>query len=264
MPSPFPGMDPYLEGYLWPDVHNALANKIRQYLTPQLKPRYVARLEISIVEEYPPESEIGIMYPDVEVVKIDPGSTRIREIAEEYTLSTEEPISAPLTLPRLGSVEMRLTRVEIRDAGHNQLITCIEILSPVNKREPGLSQYRRKQQRLYEAGIHLLELDLLRRGTRPYAHPQLPDVPYMITLTRAQSGQVGVWPLTLQATLPIMPVPLRTPDPDARLDLSQILSTIYDEAAYDLSIDYTQSPPPPALNEADAAWARGLFEKSGS
>src|SRR5215211_5821787 len=25
MPSPFPGMDPYLEGYLWPDAHNALA-----------------------------------------------------------------------------------------------------------------------------------------------------------------------------------------------------------------------------------------------
>ncbi|NEP53451.1 MAG: DUF4058 family protein [Moorea sp. SIO3C2] len=25
MPLPFPGMDPYLEGYLWPDVHSALA-----------------------------------------------------------------------------------------------------------------------------------------------------------------------------------------------------------------------------------------------
>ncbi len=24
MPSPFPGMDPYLEGHLWPDVHSAL------------------------------------------------------------------------------------------------------------------------------------------------------------------------------------------------------------------------------------------------
>ncbi|HEY9820633.1 MAG TPA: DUF4058 family protein [Candidatus Sericytochromatia bacterium] len=29
MPSSFPGMDPYLEGYLWPDVHNALTSKIR-------------------------------------------------------------------------------------------------------------------------------------------------------------------------------------------------------------------------------------------
>ena len=38
--SPFPGMDPYLEGYLWPDVHNALANKIRQQLTPLLRPAW--------------------------------------------------------------------------------------------------------------------------------------------------------------------------------------------------------------------------------
>jgi hypothetical protein len=46
MASPFPGMDPYLEGYLWPDVHNALAAKIRQKLTPLLRPRYTARLNI--------------------------------------------------------------------------------------------------------------------------------------------------------------------------------------------------------------------------
>ncbi len=54
MPSPFPGMDPYLEGYLWPDVHNALANKIRQHLTPQLRPRYTARLGVYVVEDTAP------------------------------------------------------------------------------------------------------------------------------------------------------------------------------------------------------------------
>jgi hypothetical protein len=52
MPSPFPGMDPYLEGYLWPDVQSALANKIRQYLTPLLRPRYTARLGIYVVDVY--------------------------------------------------------------------------------------------------------------------------------------------------------------------------------------------------------------------
>lgn len=49
MPSPFPGMDPYLEGYLWPDVHSALASKIRQHLTPLLRPKYAARLEVYLV-----------------------------------------------------------------------------------------------------------------------------------------------------------------------------------------------------------------------
>lgn len=45
--SPFPGMDPYLEGYLWPDAQDALANMIRRQLTPQPGSRYVARLEIT-------------------------------------------------------------------------------------------------------------------------------------------------------------------------------------------------------------------------
>ena len=70
MPSPFPGMDPYLEGYLWPDVHSALAHNIRQQLAPQIQPKYVARLEISVIEDHSPEAEIGIMYPDVEVIKV--------------------------------------------------------------------------------------------------------------------------------------------------------------------------------------------------
>ena len=51
MPSPFPGMDPYLEGYLWPAVHSALAYKIRQQLAPQIHPDYVARIEIPVVED---------------------------------------------------------------------------------------------------------------------------------------------------------------------------------------------------------------------
>lgn len=64
MPSPFPGMDPYLEGYLFSDLHTALANKIRQQLTPKLRPRYMARLEIYLVEDITPEAEVGILYPD--------------------------------------------------------------------------------------------------------------------------------------------------------------------------------------------------------
>ncbi len=44
-------MNLYLEGYLWPDVHNALASKIRQQLTPKLRPRYTARLEVYVVED---------------------------------------------------------------------------------------------------------------------------------------------------------------------------------------------------------------------
>ena len=69
MPSPFPGMDPYLEGYLWPDVHHRLATQISDQLMPLLRPRYVARIEIQVVPDETPEADIGIMYPDVEIVR---------------------------------------------------------------------------------------------------------------------------------------------------------------------------------------------------
>src|SRR5262249_44772589 len=46
MPSPFPGMDPYLEARrLWRSVHLGLIYNIAADLQPQLVPRYVARPE---------------------------------------------------------------------------------------------------------------------------------------------------------------------------------------------------------------------------
>lgn len=175
MPSPFPGMDPYLEGYLWPDVHSALAARIRRQLVPLLRPRYIARLGIYLVEDTAPESDIGIMYPDVEVMQVEAvrpiSSVPSPPLALPSTETTPASISVPVVLP----VAVQVTNVEIRDSASNQLITSIEILSPVNKREPGLTPYRLKRQRLYQAGVHLIELDLLRRGTRPVAHPRIPD-----------------------------------------------------------------------------------------
>jgi len=145
-------------------------------------------------------------------------------------------------------VEVRIASVEIRDTASNTLVTSIKILSPVNKREPGIVPYRQKRQRIYSANVHLIEIDLLRRGTRPFAHPRLPVVPYLVTLTRAQAQEVEVWPIALPDPLPIIPVPLRSPDVDVPLDLATALHDIYDEAFYNLSIDYCQSPPQACLN----------------
>lgn len=44
MPSPFPGMDPYLESPdLWPDVHLELIRDIRAALNPHVLPKYNVR-----------------------------------------------------------------------------------------------------------------------------------------------------------------------------------------------------------------------------
>jgi Protein of unknown function (DUF4058) len=120
----------------------------------------------------------------------------------------------------------------------------------------GVSQFPNLELLLYQADVHLIELDLLRRGTRPFDHPRLPAASYFVTLTRARSAAVDRWPIALQQSLPIIPVPLKGEDMDVALDLGIALTEIYAEAGYDLSIDYAQAPPPPALTEADQTWLR--------
>jgi hypothetical protein len=44
MPSPFPGMDPYLETSTWMNFHNLLCAEMIRQLGPKIRPRYLARV----------------------------------------------------------------------------------------------------------------------------------------------------------------------------------------------------------------------------
>ena len=249
-------MDPYLEGDLWPDVHHRLASEIARQLAPLLVPRYVARIERSVIRDRTPEVELGIMYPDVGVLEQgQPARKSPRSIREGgVALAPELALAAPPKLPRIPPMDIRVARVVIRDTAHNRLVTLIEIMSPVNKRGPGLEQHRRKRERLIEAGVHVLEIDLIRRGTRVIEDPRMPETAYLITLTRGGSDVIEVWPIGLRDRLPDVPVPLLLPDPYEPLDPASALDAIYDEAVYGLSIDYHREPPPPPLSESDRVW----------
>ena len=74
MPSPFPGMDPYLEGVIWPDVHQRLATEISRHLAPRLRPGYVARLALTVFHDDPSIEGIGIVYPEVEITRRSMGA----------------------------------------------------------------------------------------------------------------------------------------------------------------------------------------------
>ncbi len=269
MPSPFPGMDPYLEGKLWPDVHHRLATEISRKLTPRLRPRYVARIEVAILQDVSYVSEITITYPDVAVLRSKHVGVLYdsREATSAYgTQPTLTPWGtippAPLVIEAPEAFRFRQATVEVRRADDSQLITAIEIISPANKREPGLTDYQQKRKRLYQAGVHLLEIDLIRRGTRPTNLPQAPQTSYLVTLTRSHARMIELWPIRLHDPLPILPVPLSASDADVPLELDEILATTYEEAAYDLSIDYSAPPPPPPLAEEDATWMKTLLEKT--
>lgn len=254
--SPFPGMDPYLEGYLWPDVHHRLASVISEILTPHLVPEYVARIELYTVSDASPESVLGIMYPDVALLQH-------RDALREPVAAYGGAISPPDAEIPLGAViPVRIPVVEIRDAAKNRLITAIEILSPVNKRSPALEQYRKKRLNLHQSGVHLVEIDLIRRGTRPFVHHLMPQTHYVATLTRAGAHKTEVWGFNVQDTPPVLPVPLVEPDPDVPLHLKQALDLIYERGRYDLSIDYCKEPPPPELGEKEVYKIEAI-EKAG-
>src|SRR5438309_7843673 len=51
MPSPFPGMDPFLEtNPIFQELHTQMLAEMQPALQPQLRPKYVARLERHLSE----------------------------------------------------------------------------------------------------------------------------------------------------------------------------------------------------------------------
>ena len=249
MPSPFPGMDPYLEGYLWADVHQALAYQFRKQLAPLVEPTYAVRLSVYMLTDRAPAHELGILYPDVEVVRPHrPTERAVRETAHAVAISPA-PVSIPLSVP----VQARIVSVEVRDAANNRLVTSIEIVSPANKREPGLTHLQAKRDELRMSNVHVLEIDLIRRGMRAWPTETVPRSPYLAALVRAGHIHAEIWPIGLRERLPILPVPLRSPDPDVPLDVQAALDTVYDEARYALTINYAEAPPEPPLPDVDTA-----------
>lgn len=250
MPSPFPGMDPYIEAAdLWPDFHNDLASAMREQLNQRIRPRYVARLvprtwyealEIDRYERY---------FPDV-------------AIAERPTPHAE-PVTAGVNIaPAPVETPLQLLRVEVLIARTAQLVTVIEILSPSNKRtgSQAFDAYRRKRTDLLASPVHLLELDLLRGRQRPPLDGPVPQAAYYVTLSRADTRpRVSVWPLQIRDALPVIPVPLVKPDPDVALDLAAAVAEVYERGGYADIIDYQAAPPLPSLSEDDVAYVNKLL-----
>ncbi len=261
MPSPFPGMDPYLEHpLLWQDVLISLANEISSQLAPRLRPRYVARLTRRAILDEPDTEELRVMMPDVAVVRRPP----VEPLPQPGGVAVAI-LPAPTTTVNVMRVPFRQVSVEIRDAASGLLVTAIEILSPANKR-PGIEArgvYPRKRHNILASTAHLLEIDLLRRGERLPLDPAPPPASYYVVLSRQERRpEAEVWPIRLQDPLPVVPVPLIPPDPDVPLDLDAALTAIYDRAGYDLDTDYSADPFPPPEGE-DAAWAAQLLAKDG-
>ncbi len=255
MPSPFPGMDPYLEGQVWTQFHGAFIHEAQAWLVPRIRPRYIARVEERVYVEHPPTGESWKPEPDLIVAR----PVRAGRQAAGDAPSIEPMLELPLPMPERH--RERFIEIRLRDGG--ELVTAIELLSPSNKRQggDGWKEYQRKRGQLLDTAVHLVELDLLRGGTRLPMGQGLPPGDCFAFVSRGnRRPTAGVWISGLRQPLPTVPVPLLEGEADIPLPLQELVTSVYDRTGLDYSVDYDHGTIPP-LNAEDAAWASVLINR---
>ena len=248
MPSPFPGMNPWLErATAWDSFHPLFIPQALAQLADQLGEDYIVRVENRLYIHEPPadqrfrgKGDFGVFHP---------GGTR--------------PGSAVATAPHyvtlLDVVDVdRVNYLAIRDREGNDLITVVELLSPTNKYSgPDREQYIGKRNELLRSSSHLVEIDLLRGGPRMPCR-ELPDCDYCVLVSRVEERpQAGIWHWMLREPMPRIPVPVRGDDPDIWLDLKLIVDQVYDLGRFHKYI--YDGPPQPRLSPDDMAWAAAFL-----
>ncbi len=258
MPSPFPGMDPYLEsqGY-WQDSHFRLIAWMSRELNAHLSRNYAALIEerISLVDLS--EESTDTYRPDVSIVR---NTGAAGQASQRGVAATLEPITLPLALEPLEEVRNRW--IEIRRLPDRSLVTVIELLSPSNKTGSGRPEYIEKRNQWIRQPVHIVEIDLLLAGRRLPMKKPLPPADYYALVSRSdRRPQSDVYAWSIRRALPTIPIPLLPPDPDIPLALEPLFAQTYEDARYELLVDYTRSLDLP-LVAADLEWAEMLGRES--
>ncbi|MGH2356361.1 MAG: DUF4058 family protein, partial [Chloroflexota bacterium] len=152
MPSPFPGMDPYLEHpALWPGVHLSLIVALQSALGPKLRPKYYVAIEERVYVAEPADGEL-LGVPDAIVIGARPRSDSPNG-AEGYPSSPsgdgheqDEQRPGVLTVELPIPDRVREAYLEVRVPASHEVVTVVELLSPSNKRPgEGRQQYEAKR-----------------------------------------------------------------------------------------------------------------------
>lgn len=225
MPSPFPGMDPYLENAkLWPAFQHQLLACLYQILLPGLVDRYRARVGTrTYVSETPLFTSI------------------IREQFAEEFIEIRNRTDGKL-----------VTLLEV--VGPANKTTAAGRQAYLDARQQAVAQ---------RAGV--VELDLVMQGkpTLTYSRDGLPEYDYAVTVTRSNApDRYEIYTATLQKRLPKFKLPLAADDRDALLDLQAAFARAYDLGTFADQIDYKGSPPPDVPFTAEyTMWADELLKQ---
>jgi hypothetical protein len=221
MPSPFPGMDPYLEDEgLWPAFHHHLVMCLYQILLPGLVDRYRARV---CQRHYVTEQALF-----TSVVR--------EEHHEDYVEIRQRNDGRLVTLLDVVSPANKTTRA-------------------------GRTAYLDKRREAAGASLVEVDLVLQGQPTLEYSRDGLPDWDYAVTVTRStQPERYEIYTATLQKRLPRFRLPLAPDDRDTVLDLHTAFTRCYDQAGFASRIDYKRDPATP-LNDEDRRWLHDLLRQ---
>ena len=252
MPSPFPGMDPYLEGpTYWAGFHAAFIIHARDALVAQLPTGYYAEVEQHVwLEDEAGDDRHPFAIPDTYVGDDERGGGAAVATRKKKMQATP---ALEVTLPKLKKRPHKY--VKVVDKANNRVVTVIELLSPANKTGEDREQYVLKRAEFFAAKVNLVELDLLRDGARmPFGKPKPPQADYYALVCRGdRHPKASVWAWTVRDPFPVLPIPLKPADGDLDLDPKPSFDRTYDGAGYQKRIRYDQPPESP-LRVADAEW----------
>jgi hypothetical protein len=260
VPSPFPGIDPYLESqHLWEGFHARFVTYFCDALNDVLPETYVAELgEHFYLMELSGRGAKQVL-PDIAVIEggWKPSQGSQRQMRSPATL-TLEPVTIPL--PKLRK-EVRDVWIEIRRPPKRAPIAVIEVLSPTNKSSDGFVEYKLKRTSTIRQKVHLIEFDFLLGGRRLSMGEPLPGGDYYALVSRAERRpdcEVYAW--TVRDRLPAIPIPLSAPDEDVKVDLGAVFTTAYTRGRYARLIDYS-APPSVLRKPPDRAWAEKIARR---
>jgi len=221
MPSPFPGMDPFLEEeHLWPLFHHQLVTCLYQILLPGLVDRYRARVT-----------------------------------QRHYT--TEQPLFTSVVREEHHE---ELIEIRQRNDGRFVTMVDV-VSPSNKMTEGGREAYLAKRREGKESGASLVEIDLVLQGQPmlDYSRDGLPDWDYAVTVTRsAQPDRFEIYTATLQKKLPRFRLPLAGDDRDTVVDLHTTFCRAFDQGSFASKIDYKRAPAV-ALNTEDRQWLNELL-----
>ena len=253
MPSPFPGMDPFLEEPArWAGVHSRLINAISEVVAEFVSPTFFVEIEERVYIISPDEYSSQAIVPDVYLV---------RGRSSKPFQEAPGTITAPTLVEPMTELQVRDRYIEIRDTRAREVVTTLEVLSPFNKAAgtQGRTAFLRKRRSVMSSAAHWIEIDLLRAGDRPPEVAANSD--YYALLKRGVLGTpFEVWHIDLRDRLPTIAVPLHPPFADVPLNLQQVFDTVYVRAHYADSVDYTGQVPLPPLRPADTIWLNSRLQ----